>query len=109
MTTKKVEVACEALRSDAKKWATASDEMRVAAASAKNLVLGGGQFGHVAEVRGLVAAYTTLQQRIARLLTGANSEFAKVSQALKASADTYEDEDAKGAHMMGGIKQGAGS
>jgi hypothetical protein len=99
-----VKVACDALRSDATRWATASDEMMGAATSAQNLALGRDQFGYAAETRGLVAAYTTLQQRIAHLLTGADTEFDKVGGALKASADTYEYEDAKGAHELGKIK-----
>lgn len=98
-----VQVACDALRSDAKKWATASDEMAGASTSAQNLVLGRDQFGYAAESHGLVAAYTTLQQRIAHLLTGADSEFDKLSGVLKASADTYEYEDAAGAHRMNRI------
>jgi hypothetical protein len=101
-----VKVACDALRSDAKKWATASDEMMAAATSAQNLALGRDQFGYAAETRGLVAAYTTVQQRIAHLLAGADAEFDKVCGALKASADTYEYEDAKGAHELGKIKIG---
>jgi hypothetical protein len=104
MATQKVKVACDALRSDAKKWATASDEMMAAATSAQNLVLGRDQFGYAAETRGLVAAYTALQQRIAHLLTGADAEFDKVSSALKASADTYEREDTEGAHRMSKIR-----
>lgn len=99
-----VKVACDALRSDARKWAAASDEMMAAATAAQNLVLGRDQFGYAAESRGLVAAYTTVQQRIAHLLTGADAEFDKISSALKASADTYESEDASGAHRMGKIK-----
>lgn len=99
-----VKVACDALRSDARKWAAASDEMMAAATSAQNLLLGRGQFGYAAESRGLVAAYTTLQQRIGRLLSEADAEFDKISGALKASADTYESEDASGAHLMGKIK-----
>lgn len=101
-----VKVACDALRSDATKWATASDEMMAAASSAHNLVLGRDQFGYAAESRGLVAAYTTLQQRVAHLLTGADGEFDKISGALRASADTYEYEDAQGAHQLGKIKLG---
>ena len=101
----KVRVACEALRSDASKWATASDEMTAAATSAQNLVLGTAQFGYAAETHGLVTSYTTLQQRIAHLLTGAGTEFEKISQTLKASADTYEREDAEGAHRMSRIGQ----
>ena len=101
-----VKVACDTLRLDATKWAAASDEMRAAAVTAQNLVLGRDQFGYAAETRGLVTAYTTLQQRIAHLLTGADAEFDKISGALKASADTYEYEDTRGAHAMRQIKVG---
>jgi hypothetical protein len=95
-----VKVACEALRSDAKKWGTASDDMSTAASSAQNLVLGREQFGYAAENHGLVAAYTTLQQRVATLLAGADTEFNKISSTLKQVADTYEREDAEGAHKF---------
>ncbi|MGH3698818.1 MAG: hypothetical protein ACRDRU_12120 [Pseudonocardiaceae bacterium] len=104
MATKKVKVACDAMRLDATKWATASDEMRAAATSAQNLVLGRDQFGYDAEILGLVATYTALQQRVAHLLTGADSEFNKISGALKTSADTYKYEDTKGAHRIGKIR-----
>ena len=93
-----VVVACNALRSDAKKWTTASDEMAASASAAENLVLGRDQFGYAAETHGLVTSYKTLQQRIAHLLTGADAEFDKIAAALKSSADTYEREDAEGAH-----------
>jgi hypothetical protein len=78
--------------------------MMAATTAAQNLVLGSDQFGYAAESRGLVAAYSTLQQRIAHLLAGADSEFDKVSGALKASADTYEREDTESAHRMGRIR-----
>ena len=98
--TEEVKVACEALRSDARKWATASDEMSAAAVAAQNLVLDRGQFGYVADNRGLVASYATLQQRLANLLQGADTEFGKISSTLMTVADTYEREDAAGAHKF---------
>jgi hypothetical protein len=51
----------------------------------------------------LVTSYTTLQQRIVNLLTGADGEFDKIAGALKTAADTYEREDAAGAHAMNKI------
>lgn len=101
-----VKVACDALRSDAKKWATASDEMAAASTSAQNLVLGAAQLGYAAESRGLVSVYTMLQQRIAHLLSGADREFDKISKVLIESANTYEYEDSRGAHEMGSIGTG---
>jgi len=60
-----VRVACAALRSDAKKWSTASDEMSAAAEKAENLMLGKDQFGWAGDERGVVNAYETLQDKIA--------------------------------------------
>jgi hypothetical protein len=99
-TKEDVKVACGALRSDAKKWATASDEMSTATSSAQNLVLGRDQFGYAAENHGLVASYTTLQQRLAGLLQGADTEFGKIDSTLRTVADIYEREDAAGAHKF---------
>ncbi len=95
-----VMVACDALRSDATKWTTASDAMAVAAGSAKNLVLGKDQFGWAGDQRGVVTAYQALQDKIAGLLTGADAEFDKIAVVLRVSADTYEREDAEGAHRL---------
>ena len=44
-------------------------------------------------------AYETLQDKIAGLLTGANAA-KKIAAALGASANTYEREDAEGAHGL---------
>jgi len=99
-THDEVMVACDALRSDATKWMTASDEMAAAAGKAENLVLGKDQFGGAGDERGVVNAYETLRDKIAGLLTGADAEFDKIAGALRASADTYEREDAEGAHRL---------
>src|SRR5689334_10241054 len=99
-THDQVKVACEALRSDAKKWTTASDDMAAASQAAQGLVLGREQFGFAAEGRGVMEAYKNLQDRIAGLLTGADTEFDKISAALKTAADAYETEDAAGAHQF---------
>jgi hypothetical protein len=104
-THDEVKVACAALRSDATKWIAASDEMSAASSAGQSLVLGREQFGFAAESHGLASAYKTLQDRIAHLLTGADTEFDKIAGALKTAADAYETEDAAGAHKfnsMGG-------
>lgn len=102
-THEEVVVACNALRSDATKWSTASDEMATASTSAAGLVLGRAEFGFAAEGHGVDTAYKTLQDRIAHLLSGADGEFDKIAAALRASADTYEAEDAAGAHEMDSV------
>lgn len=102
-TGDQVTVAVAALRSDAAKWTTASDEMAAAQSAATGLVLGSAEFGYAAESRGVVSAYTNLQQRIANLLKGADAEFDKIAAALRLAADTYEREDAEGAHNLNQI------
>jgi hypothetical protein len=95
-----VKVACEALRSDAKKWETASDEMSYSAMAARNLELNEHQFGHFVATHGLVTSYAALQQRLANLLDGADTELGKIARTLRMVADTYEREDAAGAHKF---------
>lgn len=102
-TGDEVRVAVAALRSDATKWTAASDDMAAAQGSAQSLVLGRAEFGYAAESRGLVSSYTNLQQRIAHLLQGADAEFDKIAAALRLAADTYEREDAEGAHNLNQI------
>lgn len=103
-THDQVVVACNALRSDATKWVTGSDEMAAAATAAQGQTLGRAELGWIAEQRGVTAAYTTLQGKIATLLTGADREFDALAVALRTSADNYEREDAEGAHLMDGIE-----
>jgi hypothetical protein len=105
-THDEVKVACAALRSDATKWTTASDDMTAASGAAANLVLGLEAFGFAAQSHGLTEAYAALQSRIAHLLTGADGEFDKIAGALRTAADAYESEDAAGAHAMNSIKPG---
>jgi hypothetical protein len=80
--------------------------MAAASSGAQSLVLGREQFGFAAESHGVAAAYKTLQDRIAHLLTGADTEFDKIAKALKTAADAYEREDAAGAHKMNSIQIG---
>jgi hypothetical protein len=91
---------CNDMRSDATKWQTASDAMHGAAGTAKGLTLGDTQFGLADAAQGCKTAYETIQNKLAALMDGADTEFEKVAKALKASADTYEKEDAEGAHRF---------
>jgi hypothetical protein len=104
-THEQVVADCNDMRSDATKWQTASDAMHGAASTARGLTLGDTQFGLADAAQGCKTAYATIQDKMAGLLDGADAEFEKVAKVLKASADTYEKEDAAGAHRfdsMGG-------
>jgi hypothetical protein len=91
---------CNAMRADATKWQTASDAMHGASGTAKGLTLGDTQFGLADAAQGCKTAYATIQSKIVTLFDGADAEFEKVAGVLKASADTYEKEDAAGAHRF---------
>lgn len=95
----KVRASVEAMRSDARTWAAAAREIGQAHAMARNLTLGEEQFTpRFAEI--VQASYTELQRHLAALLEAAAVEFDKVGIALRASAETYEREDAEGAHGL---------
>lgn len=99
-THEQVVADCNAMRSDATKWTTAADAMHGASDAAKGLNLGDTQFGLADAAQGCKTAYATIQTKLGSLLDGADTEFDKVAAALKASADTYEKEDAEGAHKF---------
>ncbi|HEU5471465.1 MAG TPA: type VII secretion target [Actinophytocola sp.] len=99
MTTP-VEVACDTLRSDATKWGTASDAMETAARTSEGLVLGSDKLGVAAQERGVIAAYDALKQKLSGLITGGATEFDALSSTLREVADTYQREDAEGAHTI---------
>ena len=98
LTHEQVVVDCEALRSDARKWLAAADDLRGAAGVSAGLVMGVDMFG-VSDA-GCQSAYTALQGKLASLLGQADTELRKVAVVLRAAADTYEQEDAAGAHGM---------
>lgn len=101
MTTP-VEVACNALRSDAAKWTTAGDAVEAAALAADGLALGEDQLGAIAATHGVVAAYGAMQQKFAGLLRGGATEFDALSTTLVSVADTYQREDAENARLLAG-------
>ena len=99
-THHQVTVDCNALRSDAKKWSAAADDIGAAASTAGGLTLGVDKFGASDAAQGCQSTYAILQSTLATLLSQGNKELEKVATVLKASADTYEREDAAGAHRF---------
>jgi hypothetical protein len=99
MTTP-VEVACNALRSDADTWNQTSAALQGGATSANQLVLGPDKLGMKAQERGLVAVYEALRARLGQLLAGGGTEHGSLSAVLRQAANTYEAEDKAGLHRI---------
>jgi hypothetical protein len=100
-----VEAVCGKLVEDADRWREAADAMGTASQTAARLDLDANQFGRIAEDRGVVTAYAALKQKLTNLVTGAATEFDKISVTLTQVARTYLLEDQAGAHAMRRIEQ----
>ena len=95
-----VRVVCEKVREDATKWNTASDVMDAASRTAEGLVLGADQLGHVAQERGVIAAYDAVKQKLTTVLGGGATEFDTIATKLREIADNYERTDSLGADAI---------
>lgn len=95
-----VRVACDALRSDATKWAQAATALDSAAKAAQGLSMGVAELGFAAQEHGVVAAYEALRQKLVRLLTSGVTELDGLAALLRQAADTYQSEDEAGAHRV---------
>lgn len=100
LTHEQVVVDCDVLRSDAKKWLTAADDMQGAAGAGAGLVMGVDKFGASQASADCQSSYTALQRKLAGLLGQAGTELRKVATVLRSAADTYEQEDTAGAHSL---------
>jgi hypothetical protein len=98
--TDTVEVLCSKLVEDADKWRAAGGKMTEAAEKAGGLAMGAAQFGAIAESRGVVSAYSPLQQKLQSRLSGAGTVFGKIADTLTQVAQTYLMEDQAGEHAM---------
>lgn len=95
----------DAMRRDAAEWLAAAERMAGAAAAAKQLVLGEYELSVFAQ-SGLAAAYQQVQQWASGLLDGAQTNLAGMAQALAASADSYEAQEASEARSFNQLDRG---
>jgi hypothetical protein len=95
-----VEAKCDKLLEDAAKWHAGADLMNGASQAAGGLAMNAGQFGAVADNRGVVSAYEKLQQQLTKLLASAVTEFNKIGDTVTLVAQTYLAEDQAGEHAM---------
>lgn len=102
-TKDEVDVALRALRDDADKWTSAAADIATAARTAATLGLGAREMTGVADLLGVTAIYTAVQTKLAGLLGEAEAATNRVSDALRTSAQTYQDEDQAGVHRLNGV------
>ncbi len=99
-------MACDALRADAQKWASAADALREAHQVAQGITLAdklGAIPQSVGGAEALVAGYDRMKQKFVTALSGGGAVMDEVSGLLKNVADTFEREDREAALR---IKQG---
>ncbi len=93
-----IRVSLDALRHDAERWRTASDDLRAAAHRASELRLDEAAFSFAGIE--LARTYATLRAKLAALLTAGANNCAEVAKELVASADTYNAEELAGVHRL---------
>jgi uncharacterized protein YukE len=97
-TPKEISVSLEALRADADQWASAAGTMNAAATRADLQKVDAAAFSFAG--LGAAQSYELLRDKLARLLHQGASAFDSIAVALRASADSYEADEATGAHRM---------
>lgn len=98
-----IDVALEAMRSDAKTWSDAATTVDSVRAPARNVHLDAAQFSYFADKAGITRTYAELQQRVVTLLAQASANFSSISRTLHTCADDYERTEHQISGMMHGI------
>ncbi|MCC8249685.1 hypothetical protein [Saccharothrix luteola] len=103
-----LQVALEAMRSDATVWATASDNLDGPRSTIGGLVLTGADVSLWAVDRGLDRTYNDARLALEDMLTQATQAFRSLSETLNAAANTYEAEEEANLHAMNSIHNDGG-
>lgn len=98
-----VEVAVEALYTDARTWADMADDLTAMRQVAEGLTLSPFHFSGLACLIGLDSLYGELQQRMVSLLREGSTNFEGIGKALRVSADNYARDEEEGLHLMNNI------
>ena len=100
MTTPGVEVACDALREDALKWAAAASALQGAAQVADGITFAE-KLGKIPQFVGgaetIIAIYDSMKQKFTTALAGGATVMNEVATILIQVADTFELEDREAA------------
>jgi hypothetical protein len=102
-TEGQINVAIEALRTDAAMWDAGGDDLREAARVAGRLDLEALHFSYLGDKIGLVDVYQQLQDKMIRLLNQGGDTFEALGTALRSAADGYEQDEANGVHRANSI------
>jgi hypothetical protein len=95
-----VDVAIQALRDDAQKWRAAAGELEAAARVAGQMDLQAFHFSYIGDKIGVTQAYQLLQDKLIDLLNGGATNFRSVAEALKVSADGYQQDERDAVHRL---------
>lgn len=102
-TPEQYQVALSALRDDAQKWEDCGNDLGAAKGTASGLTLEALHFSYIGDKLGLTGLYKQFQDKMVGLLGEGETTSAKVAAALRASAQTYQQEEEAGVHRMNNI------
>ena len=97
-----IDVALQALRSDARLWSAAASSLDGPNTAIGGLALSGMEMSMYAVDAGLDRTYNNARNRLTEMLGQAEQNFTNLSKALLAAAETYEYEEEANMHLMEG-------
>ena len=97
-----IDVALDALRSDAKVWDTASQGVSKPGSTVGELTLTGADVSMWAVDAGVDKTYDEARSAVQNLLTQAGENFHNIASALLSAADTYQREEEANQHKIEG-------
>ncbi|MPZ79319.1 MAG: hypothetical protein GEV28_02565 [Actinophytocola sp.] len=102
-TPEQYQAALSALRDDADTWDKCAQDLGTIKGTADGLTLDAFDFSYLADMLGMTTLYQEFQHKMARLLGEGETMSTGVAAALRASAQTYQDEEDAGVHRMNNI------
>ena len=102
-TQDQVNVAIQALRTDAGTWTRAAGQLRDAQNAASPLNLTEFDFSFAGDKTGITRVYGQLKDKMTRLLGEGAAEFDGLSKALTDAANGYEKDDQDNYHRLNKI------
>jgi uncharacterized protein YukE len=100
-TQQQITVSIEALRADADQWAAAAATMNTAASRAGTPKIDADAFSFAGQAAAVT--YGQLHDKLTQLMLQGASTFDAIAAALRASADSYEADEAAGEHRLRNI------
>jgi len=97
-----IDVALQALRSDAQLWSTAAGNVDEPKATIGSLALSGAEMSMYAVDLGLDRTYNNARTQMIDMLGQGQQNFTNLSRALNAAADTYQREEEANLHLIEG-------